>query len=546
MQAKTKVLITAALPYANGPLHLGHIRSTYLPADICARYNRLKENETLYICATDEHGTPIVFNAEKEGKTPKQLVDYYHEKDKREFEALGFSMDIFHRTSSKENFQMTQHFFSRLKENNYIYKKSVEQYYCPKENRFLPDRYVKGTCPHCGAEDQYSDQCESCGRTLKPGEIQNPRCAICKTPPILKETEHYFFSLSKFSGKLEEWIKSNPGFQEEVKNFVLNWIKEGLRDWDITRNLEWGVPVPNEKGLVFYVWFDAPIGYISSTVALTKRWQEFWKSKDARVIHFIGKDIVYHHYLFWPAMLMGTDDGFNLPSAIPVRGYLNLEQKKFSKSRGWYITLEDYLRIFHPDFLRYYETIITPHAPSDASFSLEEFKERVNNELVANFANLAFRVLSLIDKKLDGKIEGCEFDSEGKALIQKIIDGSREIDGLFEKYEYKSALEKTMHLSSEVNRYISEKEPWKETDHEKIKRTLYTSLNALFYISILLEPIVPFTSRKFWRTLGVEENSVRWKDIGKRKIEKLELGKVEHLLEKITDEQIERMRKLLG
>ncbi|MEM4335512.1 MAG: methionine--tRNA ligase [Candidatus Anstonellales archaeon] len=540
-----KILITAALPYANGPLHLGHIRSTYLPADICARYNRLKGNETLYICASDEHGTPIVFNAEKEGKSPKEFVDYYHEKDKQEFEALGFSMDIFHRTSSKENVEMTQHFFLRLKENGHVYKKSVEQYYCPKENRFLPDRYVKGTCPYCGADEQYSDQCESCGRTLKPGEIQNPKCAVCKTPPILKETEHYFFALSKFSEKLKGWIESNPEFQVEVKNFVLNWIEEGLRDWDITRNLNWGVPVPNEKNLVFYVWFDAPIGYLSSTVALTKKWQEFWKNKNAKIIHFIGKDITYHHYLFWPAMLMGTDENFNLPNAIPVRGYLNLEQKKFSKSRGWYITLGDYLKIFHPDFLRYYETAITPHAPTDASFSLEEFKDRVNNELVANFANLAFRILSLMNKKLDGKIEESKLDKHGELLIEKIIEESKEIDALYEKYEYKAALEKAMHLSSEVNRYISEREPWKETDQEKIRRTLYTSLISLFYVSILLEPIIPFTSRKFWKMLQVDEKSVRWSDIGKRKIEKLKLENVEHLLDKITDEQIGEMRKLL-
>ncbi|MEM2947956.1 MAG: methionine--tRNA ligase [Candidatus Anstonellales archaeon] len=540
-----KILITAALPYANGPLHLGHIRSTYLPADICARYNRLKGNETLYICASDEHGTPIVFNAEKEGKSPKEFVDYYHEKDKQEFEALGFSMDIFHRTSSKENVEMTQHFFLRLKENGHVYKKSVEQYYCPKENRFLPDRYVRGTCPYCGADEQYSDQCESCGRTLKPGEIQNPKCAVCKTPPILKETEHYFFALSKFSEKLKGWIENNPEFQVEVKNFVLNWIEEGLRDWDITRNLNWGVPVPDEKNLVFYVWFDAPIGYLSSTVALTKKWQEFWKNKNAKIIHFIGKDITYHHYLFWPAMLMGTDENFNLPNAIPVRGYLNLEQKKFSKSRGWYITLGDYLKIFHPDFLRYYETAITPHAPTDASFSLEEFKDRVNNELVANFANLAFRILSLMNKKLDGKIEESKLDKHGELLIEKIIEESKEIDALYENYEYKAALEKAMHLSSEVNRYISEREPWKETDQEKIRQTLYTSLISLFYVSILLEPIIPFTSRKFWKMLQVDEKSVRWSDVGKRKIEKLKLENVEHLLDKITDEQIGEMRKLL-
>lgn len=539
-----KVLITAALPYANGPLHLGHIRSTYLPADICARYNRLKGNETLYICATDEHGTPIVFNAEKEGKTPKDLVDYYHNKDKREFEALGFSMDIFYRTSSRENMQMTQHFFSRLKEKNYIYKKSVEQYYCPKENRFLPDRYVKGTCPYCGAEDQYSDQCESCGRSLKPGEIQGPKCAVCGTQPEIRKTEHYFFALAKLSKNLEEWIKNNPEFQEEVKNFVLNWIKEGLRDWDITRNLEWGVPVPGERGLVFYVWFDAPIGYVSSTLALTKKWHEFWKNKNTKVIHFIGKDIMYHHYLFWPAMLMGVDENFNLPDAIPVRGYLNLEEKKFSKSRGWYITLEDYLKIFHQDFLRYYETAITPHAPTDASFSLEEFRERVNNELVANLANLAFRVLALIDKKLNGKIEKMELDEHGKALIGEIVEESEKIDALFEKYEYKSALEKTMHLSSQINKYISEREPWKETDAEKIKRTLYTAINALFYVSILFEPFVPFTSRKFWKMLRVDERSIKWDDIGKRKIENIKLERVEHLLEKISDEQMEKMKKL--
>ncbi|MCX6774433.1 MAG: methionine--tRNA ligase, partial [Candidatus Micrarchaeota archaeon] len=343
-----RILITAALPYANGPLHLGHIRSTYLPGDICVRYNRLIGNDALYICATDEHGTPIEVNAGKEGKTPAEFVKYYHDRDKKEFADLGFSFDIFYHTESKENIEITQDIFNRNMANGYIEKKPVKQFFCEKDQMYLPDRYIKGTCPFCDEKDQYGDQCEKCGRTFGSQDLKDPYCATCRSKPVMKTTDHYFFKLSKFKDMLRNYLDGNDHLQKEVKAYISTWVNE-LIDWDISRNLKWGVPIPNEKDMVFYVWFDAPIGYISSTKALTPDWEKYWKGKDTRVIHFIGKDIIYHHYLFWPAMRSGTKDNYSLPYSIPTRGHLTLEGKKFSKSRGWFITLVEYLAVFPPD-----------------------------------------------------------------------------------------------------------------------------------------------------------------------------------------------------
>ncbi len=557
------ILVTAALIYANGPLHLGHIRSTYLPADIYARYCRLAGNEVLYICATDEHGTPIIINAEKEKKGLKEFVDFYYEKDKHEFEQLGFSFDIFHRTSSVENKKMTEHIFAKLKENGHIYQKEVEQFYCEKCLRFLPDRLVVGTCPYCKSKGQYSDGCEVCGRVLKTSEISKPKCITCKTSPIMKKSMHYFFKLSFFSFKLKEYIK-NPNFQTEVTNYVLNWIDSGLIDWDISRDMDWGVQIPGEKSKVFYVWFDAPIGYISSTVAATPEWENFWKKNSnakseskkmsrssfnnshakREIVHFIGKDISYHHYLFWPAMLMGANDNFLLPNAIPVRGYLNLEHRKFSKSKGWFVSISDFLAEFQPDYLRYYQTAITPHSVEDANFVWKEFGTRINTELVSNLGNFVHRTLTLIKKISNSEIPKPELSNKDKKLLAKITETKEKTSELLEKFEFREAQEEIMHTTSEFNKYLSEREPWKDRNAKRVATTLYVSLRWVSALATLLQPFLPFSSQKLAKMLEIKILS--WNDADKEYLKQgAKLGEIEMLFKKIEDKQIEKMEQRL-
>jgi methionyl-tRNA synthetase len=544
-----KITITAALPYANGPLHLGHIRSTYLPADIYARYQRLAGNDAVYICASDEHGTPIVAAAEKEKKKPEEFVRYYHERDKNEFEKLGFRMDIFHRTSSQENREMAQHFFLKLKEKNLIYEKEVEQAYCERCKRFLPDRFVIGRCPYCNAAGQYSDYCDACGKALAAGELLEPKCSSCNSTPTTKKSRHYFFKLSQLSPKLEQWLKENKELQSEVVNYLLNWIKEGLRDWDISRDMEWGVPIPSDKGKVLYVWFDAPIGYVSSTVAWAnqngKDWEDYWK-KDCRIVHFIGKDIVYHHYLFWPAMLMEVGEGFKPPDAIPTRGYLNLQGRKFSKSKNWFVSLEDYLNAFPADYLRYYVTTITPHSVQDADFYWKDFQEKVNNELLACIGNFIHRALVLVNKSCNSQIpEPLKLDEREEKLLKLISEKKETVGRKIDLFNFKEGLEEINSLASEFNRYLSEREPWKEKDKQKLGNCLYVCSRAVTALAVLLSPYLPFSSEKLLTQLGIDEK-ITWEHVDK---ELLPVGKkiatAKPLFEKVSDENIKKQEEKL-
>lgn len=502
-----RYLVTAALLYGNGPLHLGHLRSTYLPGDIYVRFLRMNKEDVLFICATDEHGTPIVVNAEKSGKKPKEIVDYYHEYNKKMFDQLGVSFDSYHRTSSKENVELTQHFFKRMKENGCIDERDVEQLYCEKCKRALPDRLVLGTCPYCGAEKQYGDQCEKCGHVLKGGSLINPHCAICDSVPVLKKSKHYFFTLRKFSDKLKKWITENKQFQNEVKNYVVNWIDSGLHDWDITRDMDWGIKVPGADHLVFYVWFDAPIGYISSTIACTNEWEKYWKNDECKIVHFIGKDISYHHYLFWPAMLMSVDERYTLPYAIPVRGYLNLEGKKFSKSKGWYVSAEEFLSMFPADYIRFYETMITPYSPADADFYWKDFMSRINNELVANIGNFVYRTLSMI------KRSGLQdFEYVDPKIKDRTIEYSNKISENMYSFKFKESLDLILSLSSELNAYLSANEPWKKDGEEK-QKILSTALYGVHCLSIMLYPFIPHAANEIRRQLGKGEPY--WEEINK-------------------------------
>ncbi|MCX8166629.1 MAG: methionine--tRNA ligase [Candidatus Micrarchaeota archaeon] len=537
MNSKKKVFITAALPYANGPLHLGHIRSTYLPADIYARFRRMCGDDALYICATDEHGTPIVLAAEKAGKTPKEFTDYYHEKDEKEFMALGFSFDIFHRTSSKENWELTRWFFNELKKNNYIYQKEVEQNYCKSCKRYLPDRFVIGECPKCHAKDQYSDYCEVCGSTYKADEILGPKCIVCKSTPIKRKSVHYFFKLSAFSDRLRNYLTKNSRLQQQVVNYVLNWIDNGLIDWDITRDLEWGIKIPDDESKVFYVWFDAPIGYISSLQALKNDdWKSYYESES---VHFIGKDITYHHYLFWPAMLMGVN--LKLPDAMPVRGYLNLEGGKFSKSKNWFVSLEDYLSEFEPDLLRYYMTILTPHDTTDADFKWLDFQTKVNNELVANFGNFVHRVLTIIKKDYDSivpLVKQENLSQKEHLLLQEIKETSLKYKELMYQFEFKQALEMVMNLSSKFNAYLSEQQPWKLSGNTKA-RVIYTCMRGISALSIMLYPFIPYTIERLSNYLNIKKSDLVVENIDKELFSEYhKINEFSVLFQKIPDEKI--------
>ncbi len=545
------MVVTAALPYANGEIHLGHVASTYLPADIFARYCRLKGRQVIFVSGTDDYGTPILIAAEEKGVSPEEFVKYWHDRDEEDFKKLGISFDLFYQTHSPENVELAQQFFLSLLRKGYIFDKDTEQWFCPNCKRFLPDRYVKGTCPYCGARDQYSDACEVCGRAIEPGKIIDPRCAICGTPPIRKKSKHYFFKLSAFSSKLKDWLESNENLQKDVKKYVLEWIREGLKDWDITRDIPWGVPIPlkEAKGKVLYGWFDNHLGYISFTLKALKEkgmdGREFWNS--AKIYHFIGKDIVYHHYLFLPAMRL-AEGNYKLPDFIPTRGHLLLQGKKFSKSRKWYISLRDVLERFPADYLRYYLASITPYSQKDANFDLEEFKAKINNELVANIGNMVHRVLTFIYRRYEGRVpEPASLDETDERFTSLLKELPREVEEFMESLEFDKALKKVRDFCAECNRYFQLKKPWEED--EEAKTCLYLTLNAVKGLAIVLKPFIPNSMEKLWFMLGLEGSvhSQRWDEASELTLKPgHRIRKPEILFKRIKDEDIEYLRSQLS
>lgn len=512
-----RVIITAALPYANNDLHLGHIASTYLPPDILYRYLQHGKAEAIQICASDDFGTPILIAAEKAGKKPEDYVAYWRERFEQDLSALGIDYDLFYRTSSEENVELVQHFFKVLYERGYIYPSEVHQFYCEIDKKFLPDRYVRGTCPYCGAQDQYSDGCENCGRTLQPGQILNPRCAICGTPPVTKASKHYFFKLSSFSTQLKEWLESNKNLQSDARNYVLNWIKEGLQDWDITRDISWGVEIPLEEahGKVLYGWFDNHLCYISTALKAAGKSQgkdgaDYWN--DATVYHFIGKDIVYHHYLFLPSMRLG-EGRFKLPDYIPTRGHLLLQDKKISKSRRWGITIREYLPVLPPDYLRFYLTRITPYAQTDSNFDLEEFQAKVNNELVANIGNFCYRSLVFVKREYGLTIpEPGEAGEAEKTLLAALKKAEEETTRQIESGSYDRALKAILDFGTSCNQYFQAKAPWEK--RPDMATTIYYASNCVASLAVLLHPFIPFGAEELWEQLstGKDLSDLPWEE----------------------------------
>jgi methionyl-tRNA synthetase len=545
-----KIIVTTALIYANGEIHLGHLTSTYLPADIFVRFCRLRGCDVIHVGATDDFGTPILIEAEQEGKTPEELVEYWNHVDRQCYNDLGISFDVFDRTSSKENIALTQHFFRALYEKGYIFQKTVTQPYCENDKKFLPDRYVRGTCPHCGASDQYSDSCEKCGRTFQPGEILDPHCAICGRTPVNKESEHYFFRLSQFSEPLRKWLEGNKDLQPEVKNYVLSWIREGLLDWDITRDIRWGVPIPlkEAEGKVLYNWFDNHLGYISTAQKYFAErgidGKEAWNS--SKIYHFIGKDIVYHHYLFLPAMRMGEGE-YKLPECIPTRGFLLLEKQKFSKSRGWYVGLRDFLGKFPADYLRYYLAAITPYAQADVNLDWDDFQKRINNELIANIGNFVHRTLTFIWTKHDGTVSHPQaYDKVDNEFLEKIRSIAANVAEDLERNELSKALRKIIEFSAFGNQYFQRKQPWADT--ERAKTALYLCANALHSLAVLLEPYTPFSVEGLWSQLNLQGSvhEQKWDSASQLTVEdghKIKKPKV--LFQKIPEKAIEDEKRKL-
>ncbi|MEK6916188.1 MAG: methionine--tRNA ligase [Nanoarchaeota archaeon] len=536
-----KILITSALPYANGPLHIGHMVE-YIQTDAYARALKMAGKEVLYLCADDTHGTPIEVNAAKQNKTPEQFIKEWFKKHKTELESYFIELDSFYTTHSKESKYFTELIFNRLKEKNLIYTKDIELMYCEHDKRFLPDRFVKGTCPKCKVKDQYGDICESCGTTYNPVDLIDGYCVLCNNKPAKKKSNHYFFRLSKFSKKLDNYIKNNKKLQPEIKNQILNWIKSGLNDWNISRDSPYfGFNIPGEKDKYFYVWLDAPVGYISSLANYLKgdlaKAEKHWN--ESKITHVIGKDIIYFHLLFWPAVLMGS--GFQTPDNVVVHGFLNVNKEKMSKSRGTFFTAEDFRKIAEPEFLRYYLTANLTHSMTDIDLDVENFKARINNELVANIANFVYRTLSFTNKNFGSKLS----EIKDKKLIEAIIKKSKEVIEAYTSFDYRKAVSLILEISSMGNKYFQDNEPWEliKTDKEKTHRVLTDCVNIVKILIILVKPILPKFSEEIEKQLKVKEQN--FSDLDK-KLENHKIGEAKIILKKIEELKLDLPEKKIA
>jgi len=537
--------VTCALPYANGPIHIGHLAGVYIPADIYVRYLKIKKRDVVFICGSDEHGVPITIKALQEGISPKEVVDRYHSLIKKSFEDFGIAFDIYSRTTNKIHYETASEFFKSLYDKNIFIEKITEQYYDTELNQFLADRYIVGTCPHCQNDRAYGDQCEKCGTSLNPTDLINPKSVISGSQLVLKETKHWFLPLNNFENDLKKWIlEEHKEWKTNVYGQCKSWLDLGLQPRAVTRDLDWGVPVPLEeaKGKVLYVWFDAPIGYISATKELTNNWEKYWKDKDTCLIHFIGKDNIVFHCIVFPAMLM-AEGSYILPENVPANEFLNLEGDKISTSRNWAVWLHEYLEEFpgKQDVLRYVLTANMPET-KDNDFTWKDFQTRNNNELVAILGNFVNRTLVLTNKYFEGKVPLCQdIKAEEFELLQSIVHIKENIEKNIENFKFREALKEYMNIARIGNKYLTETEPWKviETDIERAKAIIAICLELTGALAILGEPFLVFTSQKLKRMLNISD--YEWADIGKKPIFKAghKIEKAEKLFEIIDNSQIE-------
>ena len=548
-----RTLITSALPYANGPVHIGHLAGVYVPADIYTRYLRLKGEDVLHIGGSDEHGVPIALKAKAEGITPQEVVDRYHAIIKKSFEDFGITFDIYSRTSSDIHHKTASDFFRKLYDKGEFVEKTSEQYYDEEAKQFLADRYITGKCPHCGNERAYGDQCESCGTSLSPLELIEPKSAISGSVPVLKETKHWYLPLDKHEPWLKEWILNNhKEWKSNVYGQCKSWLDMGLQPRAVSRDLDWGVPVPveGEEGKVLYVWFDAPIGYISNTIELYPNdWEKWWKDKETKLVHFIGKDNIVFHCIVFPSMLK-ADGSYILPENVPANEFLNLEGDKISTSRNWAVWLHEYLEDFpnKQDVLRY---VLTANAPEtkDNDFTWKDFQARNNNELVAVFGNFVNRALVLTQKYFDGKIPARgELTDYDKQTLEEFSHVKKELERQLDHYHFREALKEAMNLARIGNKYLADTEPWKvaKTDMERTATILNIGLQTTANLAIAFEPFLPFTSDKIKKMINKDD--LNWAELGS--IDLLEAGHVinapELLFEKIEDEEIDRQIQKLA
>ena len=550
---KKKTIVTGALPYANGPIHIGHLAGVYLPADIYTRFLRKKEEDVIYICGTDENGVPITISAEKEGISPKKLVERYHNNIKESLKKLGVEFDNFSGTSRKIHHELSQKIFLELYEKEFIKSKKTKEFYCENCNKFLPDRYVEGTCPYCNFEEARGDSCDECGSWLEADQLINPVCKLCGSTPIKKETKHWYLLLDKFQDSLEQWIEKK-NWRKTVKSYLKGWLKEGLRPRPITRDLKWGIPVPlpdSPADKVLYVWFDAPLGYISSTIEWAEKigepdkWKKYWKDPNTRLIHFIGKDNIVFHGIIWPAIIMGTGE-FTLPDEIPANEYLNLEGRQISTSRNWAIWLHEYLKYFPPDFLRYYLTSIMPET-RDSEFKWKEFQERVNQELINNLGNFVNRTLKFIEKYCKSKIpEPGELTNEDKKMLSEINSLVDTLDDSIARFKFRQAIKLWMQISATGNKYYDQSKPWesRKKNPERMRTTIYLCAHLIHVLGTIGKLFIPFSAIKILEMLDLEE-----KNWNKLKIielpQKHKIGKIEALYTKIEDEEIDKQLRRL-
>ncbi len=542
-----RTLVTTALPYANGPVHIGHLAGVYVPADIYVRYLRMKGEDVLLIGGSDEHGVPITLKAKNEGVTPQDIVDRYHGIIKKSFQEFGITFDIYSRTTTETHYETASEFFKTLYEKGEFIEKESDQYYDEEAKQFLADRYITGTCPHCGNDGAYGDQCESCGTSLNATDLKNPVSVISGSVPIIKKTKHWYLPLDKHEPFLKKWIlEDHKEWKANVYGQCKSWIDQGLQPRAVSRDLDWGVPVPVDgaDGKVLYVWFDAPIGYISATKELTPEWEKYWKDKETKLLHFIGKDNIVFHCIVFPSMLK-AEGSFNLPENVPANEFLNLEGDKISTSRNWAVWLHEYLEDFkdQQDVLRY---VLAANAPEtkDNDFTWKDFQARNNNELVAILGNFVNRAIVLTHKYYDGKTPEMgsvveDFDKQSLEEISVIVN---KVQTSLDQYRFREAIKEMMNLARLGNKYLADTEPWKliKTDEERVKTIMYVSLQITANLSVLMEPFLPFSAVKLQNMINL--TGVNWSGLGKTDL--LQPGhmvnKPELLFAKIEDETIQK------
>jgi len=545
-----RYMVTSALPYANGPIHIGHLAGVYVPADIYVRYLRLRGREVKWVCGSDEHGVPITIRASQEGVSPQAVVDKYHELIKRSFEEFGMTFDIYHRTSSPLHHATAAEFFTTLYDKGEFVEMESEQYYDEEAEQFLADRYLIGTCPHCGFEKAYGDQCEKCGSSLNGADLINPHSALSGSKPVLRKTKHWYLPLDKYEPFLRRWIlDQHQEWKGNVYGQCKSWLDAGLKPRAVTRDLNWGVPVPLEgaTGKVLYVWFDAPIGYISATKALTSDWEKYWKDEDTRLVHFIGKDNIVFHCIVFPAMLR-AHGGYILPDNVPANEFLNIEGQKVSTSRNWAVWLNEYLKDFpnRQDALRYTLAANMPET-KDNDFTWKDFQSRNNSELVAILGNFVNRVMVLTCKHFQGTVppKGV-MTAEDEAVVSSIMTHREGIERAVESFHFRDALKEYMDLARVGNKYLAEMEPWKlvKTDAGRTATVLHVSLQLLSALAGLGEPFLPFTTKKLLAMLRKER--IAWDTVGVEMLpEGYQVGEPELLFTKIEDDAIEAQIKKL-